>query len=107
MSTYYVPSIGLGIRAQNRLMNRFRHDPVLSAQMKKNKNKKHLLWESIESTGESGRLLGGWYLFKLRTVHYNKRVGQVWRGVGGAGVGCNLNSPVRVELMGEVTFEQT
>ena len=28
-------------------------------------------------------------------------------GVGGAGVGCNLNSPVRVDLMGEVTFEQT
>ena len=28
-------------------------------------------------------------------------------GVGGVGVGCNLNSLVRVGLMGEVTFEQT
>ena len=74
--------------------------------MKKNK-KKTLLWESIESTGESGRLLGGWYLFKLRTVHYDRRVGHVWCGVGGVGVGCNLNSLVRVGLMGEVTFEQT
>lgn len=37
--------------------------------------KRNLLWESIESTGESGRLLGGWYLFKLR------RVGHVWGGL--------------------------
>lgn len=73
-----LPSIGLNIRAQNKGWSEQIPDMtcVLSAQMKET------ICKSIESTGESGGCLEGWYLFKLKS----------WPVVG---VGCNLNSQSR------------